>query len=424
MEDNLNLNVLKEKIKTKEYIDNEFFNIFNKIKSSHFINPLFIHILKLGLNKYNNIEQCSDINIVGFNNFPGLTIKEKQRNLIDFDSEDAFVFYVSYNEDLINKFYAKKQLLPELLDTNEFKTIINNDNEIHELKLDNIDNISIKSESFHINEDENVKNEYIHNKAYLNLVSGHNFEYNCITFLLNGFKNIKYLPRVVFYPITKAIDMEEIDSAFIVEDLIEDAENYFHNFQSIDFKSNTSLKRNKINIEKNDLIFVEIVFCHPSKTKLNDFMDKIIKFLKLYNNAQIIDINQYKVKPILIFDNNYVLKTNEYNVLKNELIAFQNSNKNFIKSKDIVDNMQICYGWPTLSIFNNFVSTNELKNKINSQQNEISSQQKQISSQQKQISSQQKQISLQQKQIFFLGLILCFVLIFLIILLILNIYKK
>ena len=55
MEDEFNLQVLKEKIKAKEYIDEKFFNIFNKIENSNSINPLFVHILKLGLNKYNTI---------------------------------------------------------------------------------------------------------------------------------------------------------------------------------------------------------------------------------------------------------------------------------------------------------------------------------------------------------------------------------
>ena len=55
MEDEFNLQVLKEKIKAKEYIDEKFFNIFNKIENSNSINPLFVHILKLDLNKYNTI---------------------------------------------------------------------------------------------------------------------------------------------------------------------------------------------------------------------------------------------------------------------------------------------------------------------------------------------------------------------------------
>ena len=396
MEDEFNLQVLKEKIKAKEYIDEKFFNIFNKIENSNSINPLFVHILKLGLNKYNNMGKCPDIYTVGFDKFPGLTIKEKRRNQLVFNSDDAFVFYVSYNEDLISKFYSEKQSLQELLNTNEFKTYIDNENgRPSDLKLDNLDNISIKSDSFVPNEAEEVKNEFFHNKAYLSLLSGHNFEVNCITFLLNGLKKIKYLPRVVFYPIIKDIDMEEIDSAFIVEDLIDKPKDYFHNFQSIDFKSNTSLKRNEIVIKKNDLIFVEIVFCHPSKEKLKEFMEKIIKFLKLYDNANIINITEYSVRPILIFDNNYVLKTNEYNILKNALIEFKNSNKNFIKVDEIVDNMKICYVWPTLSIYNKFVTTNELKSKIDTQQ----------------------------KQIYFLGIIL-FIFFILYILIIIIIFKK
>lgn len=40
MEDEFNLQVLKEKIKAKEYIDEKFFNIFNKIENSNSINVL------------------------------------------------------------------------------------------------------------------------------------------------------------------------------------------------------------------------------------------------------------------------------------------------------------------------------------------------------------------------------------------------
>ena len=40
MEDEFNLQVLKEKIKAKEYIDKKFFNIFNKIENSNSINVL------------------------------------------------------------------------------------------------------------------------------------------------------------------------------------------------------------------------------------------------------------------------------------------------------------------------------------------------------------------------------------------------
>ena len=172
MEDEFNLQVLKEKIKAKEYIDKKFFNIFNKIENSNSINPLFVHILKLGLNKYNNMGKCPDIYTVGFDKFPGLTIKEKRRNQLVFNSDDAFVFYVSYNEDLISKFYSEKQSLQELLNTNEFKTYIDNENgRPSDLKLDNLDNISIKSDSFVPNEAEEVKNEFFHNKAYLSLLS-------------------------------------------------------------------------------------------------------------------------------------------------------------------------------------------------------------------------------------------------------------
>ena len=75
--------------------------------------------------------------------------------------------------------------------------------------------------------------------------------------------------------------------------------------------------------------------------------------------------------------------------------------------------MQICYGWPTLSIFNKFVTTNELNNKIEDQQKQIEDQQKQIEDQQKQIEDQQKY-----------SIILGFLIIILIIINIINFYKN
>ena len=256
MEDYNDIKFLKEKVEAKEYIEINFFSIFNKIKDSHIINPLFFHILKLGLDQYNNISKCSYINMVGFGNFPGYTYNEKKRNNIYYESDDAYVFYVSYNEDLVNNFYYNRQLLPDLLELNKYENITENETELNEIKLDNLSNISIKSESFASYEDEKVKKQFYHNKAYLKLVSGHTFEINCLTFLLNGIKKIKYLPKVVFYPIIKEIDMEEIDSSFIVEELIVNAKEYFMNFKSIDFGLNSSLRRKEINLNKKDLVFV------------------------------------------------------------------------------------------------------------------------------------------------------------------------
>lgn len=106
------------------------------------------------------------------------------------------------------------------------------------------------------------------------MVSRHNFEINCLTFLFNGIKKYKNLPRVVFLPITKDIDMDEIDCAIVVERLIREAKDYFRNFQSIDLKSKNSLSRKEIKLCENDLILAEITFIHPSKDKLDDFLIK------------------------------------------------------------------------------------------------------------------------------------------------------
>ena len=78
-----------------------------------------------------------------------------------------------------------------------------------------------------------------------------------------------------------------------------------------DLRANSSLKRNVIKFNKDDLIFVEICFTHPSKTKFSEFMVKIKKFIKLYENSGILDINEHIIKPVFIYDENYILKTNE-----------------------------------------------------------------------------------------------------------------
>ena len=122
------------------------------------------------------------------------------------------------------------------------------------------------------------------------------------------------------------------------------------------------MERKELVLNKNDLVFVEIYYLHPTKDKLEKFMKKIIKFLELYENSKIIEIKKYTIRPIFIYDDNYILKTNEYKALKNKLKEFPQLFKDYTKAQEIADNMQICYGWPTLSIFNKFVTTNELNN--------------------------------------------------------------
>ena len=114
------------------------------------------------------------------------------------------------------------------------------------MQLNNLSKIQINSDSFGPNEDQNVINEFKNNKVYLNIVGGHNYEINFINFLLKGIKQLQYLSRVVLNPITKEIDMDEIDSAFIINKLIENSNEYFKNFKSIDFNFNNPLIRKKI----------------------------------------------------------------------------------------------------------------------------------------------------------------------------------
>ena len=305
------------------------------------INPLFFYIFYFALNKYNGQEDSPDIYSVGFWDFVGISKDEKNRNIKSFDSENAYVFYVSYDENIISKFYSKNQLLDDLLNIDEFKNENEHEIDLNKMQLDNLSKISIKSDSFGPDEDQNVINEFKHNKAYLNIGGGHNYEINCINFLLKGIKQLQYLPRVVFYPITKEIDMEEIDSAFIINKLIENSDDYFKNFKSIDFNSNNSLIRKKIELNENDLVFVEVSFVHPSLKKLEEFLNKIIKFTKLYKTSKILNLQNHTIRPILIFDDNYVLKTVEYNRLKAKLKDCFNSHKSEkdIKIDDIINNI-------------------------------------------------------------------------------------
>ena len=375
MENFSDLKILKEKVRAKEYINKEFFNIVNNIKSPHSIDPLFYHIFKLALNKYNKIAECSDINMVGFSEFPGITDKEKKRNQIDFGSNDAYVLYVSYNEHLIKKFDLNKKLLPDLLDDNKFDNIDEKEIDLNQIDSDNLSEKFNKSDSFSDNED---------NKEDLNL---DNFEIHCLAFLFKGIKKLKYLPRIVFYPISKSIDMEKIDSAFIIKELIPESKDYFKNFESINLNFNNSLSKKEIKICNNDLIFVEISFILPTQERLDDFLNKIIKFIKLYKNANIIDIQKYTIRPIIIIDNDYELKKEEYNCLVNKIKEFYKLNKAEleIKIEDIINNIQLCYIWPSITILNPFITVKDLDNQISSQQNRLSLQQEQLAYQQKQL---------------------------------------
>ena len=385
MENFSDLKILKEKVRAKEYINKEFFNIVNNIKYPHSIDPLFYHIFKLALNKYNKIAECSDINMVRFSEFPGITDKEKKRNQIDFGSNDAYVLYVSYNEHLIKKFDLNKKLLPDSLDINNFDNIDEKEIDLNQIDSDNLSEKFNKSDSFSDNED---------NKEDLNLDSELNFEIHCLSFLFKGIKKLIYLPRIVFYPISKSIDMEKIDSAFIIKELISESKDYFKNFEAINLNLKNSLSKKEIKICNNDLIFVEISFILPTQERLDDFLNKIIKFIKLYKNANIIDIQKYTIRPIIIIDNDYELKKEEYNCLVNKIKEFYELNKAEleIKIEDIINNIQLCYIWPNITILNPFLTANDLDNQISSQQNRLSLQQEQLAYQQKQLNCLKKQI--------------------------------
>ena len=97
-------------------------------------------------------------------------------------------------------------------------------------------------------------------------------------------------------------------------------------------------------------------------------MKKILKFIKLYENIGLIeDINNYKIKGIYLYDNNYDLTAKDIKEINKSIelikpfIASYNNNK----YNEIYENLQIIYCWPTLPILNNVITYNELKDDIN-----------------------------------------------------------
>ena len=49
-------------------------------------------------------------------------------------------------------------------------------------------------------------------------------------------------------------------------------------------------------------------------------MSKIIKFIELYINTGLIkELNNYKIKPILLYNNDYYLKEKNINNIKNSI---------------------------------------------------------------------------------------------------------
>ena len=263
------IKIFKDKVEKKKDIEFEDFNIYKKIKTDNKISPLIIYILEKAINVYNqklNKEEMIKYGFenVGFGNYPGISETEKDNNKIYFEDDNAYVLYVSFNQEFIGNFWLEHQLLKDLLKINPDITV-----NYSELNLDDMKNIksetdkiinkskksksSNKSESNKNSNKENssenkskknksVKKENveqildekeirkgINNKLFYRFSLGASFEYNALKYIIYGIKDYKLLPRIVFYPKVKYMDYEEIDTSFIIKEMKENMADYYKN---------------------------------------------------------------------------------------------------------------------------------------------------------------------------------------------------
>lgn len=401
------IKIFKDKVEKKKDIEFEDFNIYKKIKTDNKISPLIIYILEKAINVYNqklNKEEMIKYGFenVGFGNYPGISETEKDNNKIYFEDDNAYVLYVSFNQEFIGNFWLEHQLLKDLLKINPDLTV-----NYSELNLDDMKNIksetdkiinkskkskssnksesnknsnkenssenkskknkSVKKENVEIILDEKEIRKGINNKLFYRFSLGASFEYNALKYIIYGIKDYKLLPRIVFYPKVKYMDYEEIDTSFIIKEMKENMKEYYKNFKSIDL-IDYKKERKEIKLEKNDIVFIESTFEFENGRNILSFMKKILKFIKLYENIGLIeDINNYKIKGIYLYDNNYDLTAKDIKEINKSIelikpfIASYNNNK----YNEIYENLQIIYCWPTLPILNNVITYNELKDDIN-----------------------------------------------------------
>ena len=309
-------------VNSKKEVKIEHFNIYKRIKKENHISPLMIFILEKAIDKYNNkLENDIGLENVGFGYFPGINNQEKDNNNAYFNSNDAFVLYVSFSEKLIGIFWSNHQLLADLLLVNPDKSVLSSQlnlatSEINKSKNSNSKKSNNSNNKSTSSQNSNIQNEQ-NNKEFYKLSLGENFEYNSLLFLLHGIKTYINLPRIIFYPLIEYKDYEELDSAFLVKEMKDSLSLYYSNFKSIDL-DNYNNNRKQFKLEANDLVFVEATFeIDSKKDKVLNFMTKIIKFIELYINIGLIkELNDYKIKPILLYDNDYNLKEKDINNIK------------------------------------------------------------------------------------------------------------
>jgi DNA repair exonuclease SbcCD ATPase subunit len=102
------------------------------------------------------------------------------------------------------------------------------------------------------------------------------------------------------------------------------------------------------------------------KNKTYDFMIKIIKFIDLYLDKKLItNLDEYTIKPIILYNNNYCLNKTNIKNIKSDIDGIKINIENLKNKKleEIYKNLQIIYCWPTIPICNNYTS-NIINNKL------------------------------------------------------------
>lgn len=268
-------------------------------------------------------------------------------------------------------------MLADLLSVNPNKTVLSSKlnlatSKINKSKANDSQKCNSKQKSSSSQNSEMEQNKNI--KEYYKFSLGENFEYNSLVFLLYGIQAYINLPRIVFYPLVDYQDYEELDNVFLVQEMKEKINLYYSNFKSIDlddYKNN----RKEFKLEVNDLVFVEATFeIDSKKEKVLGFMKKIIKFIELYINLGLIkELNNYKIKPIILYDNDYNLTEKDITNIKSAIDELKEiiEKKNNKKLTEIYENLQIIYCWPIMPILNNVTTYNDLNTEIGLLKNKI-----------------------------------------------------
>ena len=390
------------KININKKVNIQDFNLYQKIKNVNEISPLMIYILENSIGKFNNKKINNGIEDVGFGYIPLITNKEKEKINAYFTESNVsnlFVFYSTFNEEFIGEFWSNHQLLRDLLGVNPDRTILSS--KLNLAKV--VSSVSSNSENNQKNNSINLENDEFNreeknNKEFYKLSLGSSFEYNSLKFLLYGINKNKNLPRIVFFPIISCIDYEEIDSVFLIEEMKTNLGKYYSNFKSINIYNDKD-ERKEFNLKKNDLVFVECSFeIENKKNKTYDFMIKVIKFIDLYLNKKLITIlDEYTIKPIILYDNNYCLNKTIIKNIKSAIddIKINIENLKNKKLEEIYKNLQIIYCWPTIPICNNYTTNiinNKLEESIGKYETELNKTKNQLNETNKELNKTKKQI--------------------------------